>query len=71
MELMQENIALNDTQTSAAKIVNDSGQADDERQSGPTLLAAFTGLTNLEAKTLDWDNPLPDWVTKAHPDIIM
>jgi hypothetical protein len=61
MELMQENIALNDTQTSATKSLVDSGQADDETQSGPTLLA----------KTLDWDNPLPDWVTEAHPDIIM
>jgi hypothetical protein len=61
MELMQENIALNEPQTSVAKIVDESGQADDETQTGPTL----------SARTLDWDNPLPDWVTESHPDIIM
>jgi len=25
----------------------------------------------ISAKTLDWDNPLPDWVVANHPDIIM
>lgn len=61
MELMYENIALNDPRPSAVESVNETGQAGDEEQSGPTL----------SAKTLDWDNPLPDWVTESHPDIIM
>ena len=61
MESMYENIALNDPRSSAVKSLDEAGQADDEEQSGPTL----------SAKTLDWDNPLPDWVTESHPDIIM
>jgi len=61
MELMHENIALNDPRPFAVRGVNEAGHADDEVQSGPTL----------SAKTLDWDNPLPDWVTESHPDIIM
>ena len=61
MELMYENVALNDPRPSAVRGVDEAGQADDEVQSGPAL----------SAKTLDWDNPLPDWVTESHPDIIM
>lgn len=28
-------------------------------------------ISTLSAKTLDWDEPLPEWVTTKHPDIIM
>lgn len=61
MELMYENIAQNDPRPSAVKGVDEAGHANDEIQKGPTL----------SAKTLDWDNPLPDWVTDNHPNIIM
>ena len=60
MELMRENIALNaywptPTQTT------DAETSEQESQDLPTLAA----------KTLDWDEPLPEWVTATHPDIIM
>jgi hypothetical protein len=61
MELMQENIALNHTRHSDVKVVDEAEQVDEDT----------TARLKLSAKTLDWDNPLPHWVTKSHPDIIM
>ena len=60
MELMHENIALNDS-PSAIQQVESPNETEPELHDMPTL----------SAKTLDWDEPLPDWVTANHPDIIM
>jgi hypothetical protein len=60
MELMRENIALNDPPPSP-KQTPDAAPEEKEPQAIPTL----------SAKTLDWDEPLPEWVTTNHPDIIM
>jgi len=60
MELMRENMALNDYRPTPTQ-TTDAEQADLETQDWPTLTA----------KTLDWDEPLPEWVTATHPDIIM
>jgi hypothetical protein len=60
MELMRENMALNDSSPSP-KQTTDADPDEGESQAIPTL----------SAKTLDWDEPLPDWVTTNHPDIIM
>jgi len=59
MELMRENMALNDSPSTIK-------QADD-----PELPEQESHIPTLSAKTLDWDEPLPEWVTANHPDIIM
>jgi hypothetical protein len=60
MELMRENMALNDSPT-AVQQADDSELPEQVPKSVPTL----------SAKTLDWDEPLPEWVTANHPDIIV
>jgi hypothetical protein len=60
MELMRENMALNDSSPSP-KQTTDADPDEGESQAIPTL----------SAKTLDWDESLPEWVTTNHPDIIM
>jgi len=60
MELMKENMALNDSPP-AIQQVECPNETELELHDMPTL----------SAKTLDWDEPLPDWVTANHPDIIM
>ena len=60
MELMRENMALNDSPPSP-KQTTDAEPDEGEPRVIPTL----------SAKTLDWDEPLPEWVTTNHPDIIM
>jgi hypothetical protein len=60
MELMRENMALNDSPT-AVQQADDPELVDQDPQEMPTL----------SARTLDWDEPLPEWVTANHPDIIM
>jgi hypothetical protein len=60
MELMRENMALNESPP-AVQQADDPELVDQDPQSAPTL----------SAKTLDWDEPLPKWVTANHPDIIM
>jgi hypothetical protein len=61
MELMEENIALNDIPTSTSE-VNEEEVSGGENESGSITLSA---------KTLDWDNPLPDWVTSNRPNCIV
>jgi hypothetical protein len=60
MELMRENMVLNDSPPSP-KQTTDAEPDEGEPQARPTL----------SAKTLDWDESLPEWVTTNHPDIIM
>jgi hypothetical protein len=60
MELMRENMALNVSPPSP-KQTTDAEPDEGEPQAIPTL----------SAKTLDWDESLPEWVTTNHPDIIM
>ena len=60
MELMDENMALNDS-PSVIQQVESPNETELELHDKPTL----------SAKVLDWDEPLPDWVTANHPDIIM
>jgi hypothetical protein len=60
MELMRENMALNDSPPSP-KQMTDADPDEGESQAIPAL----------SAKTLDWDESLPEWVTTNHPDIIM
>jgi hypothetical protein len=60
MELMRENMALNDSPPSPEQ-TTDAEPEGMEPQAMPTL----------SAKTLDWDESLPEWVTTNHPEIIM
>jgi hypothetical protein len=60
MELMRENMALNES-SPAVQQADDPELPEQEPQVMPTL----------SARTLDWDEPLPEWVTANHPDIIM
>jgi len=60
MELMQENIDLNEIRST---VVDDDDTEQGEKEVAHTA--------TISAKTLDWDNPLPDWVVANHPDIVM
>jgi hypothetical protein len=60
MELMQENIELNASST-------EDRDGSEERSS-----AAETETAGLdEARVLDWDEPLPDWVISSPPRLVV
>lgn len=63
MELMNENIELNTPEITPREDEPVSGEG-----SSPEAQSA---CVTFSARTLDWDEPLPAWVTKDHPDIIM
>ena len=63
MELMRENIAINASASSSG--TNENGTV---CGSGTTKSSSSMSL---EARTLDWDEELPEWVTSNHPDLIM
>lgn len=61
LELMRENMALNEPR----QHLDETEDADGADREGPS------GSVTLSAKTLDWDAPLPDWVTTDHPHVVM
>lgn len=63
MELMHENIALNTFDDGRRASPSEEGDAGER----PTSNAC----PRLLARTLDWDQPLPNWVTANHPDLVM
>lgn len=77
MELMRENINLNGLQQPSTLPVVESHQdlspiegsdvpTDSSENAGPQLVDV-----HVQAKVLDWDEELPDWVEHSPPDLVM
>lgn len=62
MELMSENTALNTSPASKSPGMTENA-VDPNTEAMPTV--------ELQARTLDWDENLPEWVTSNHPNLIM
>lgn len=58
---MDENIALNNLNSQMNHISTDHENGQEEQPRGPFV----------DARILDWDQPIPDWVNKDHPELIM
>ncbi|OXC70247.1 hypothetical protein AYX13_01157 [Cryptococcus neoformans] len=59
--LMDENIALNNLNSQMNLISTDHENGQEEQPTG----------TFVDARILDWDQPIPDWVNKDHPELII
>lgn len=58
---MDENIALNNLNSQVNNISTDHENDQEEKPKG----------TIIDAKVLDWDQSIPDWVNKGHPELVM
>lgn len=58
---MDENIAFNNLNSQMNHISTDRENDQVEKPKG----------TIIDAKVLDWDQPIPDWVNRDHPELVM
>ncbi|WVO20122.1 uncharacterized protein IAS62_001413 [Cryptococcus decagattii] len=59
--LMDENIALNNLNSQMNNISTDHENGQEEKPKGAII----------DAKVLDWDQPIPDWVNMDHPELVI
>lgn len=59
--LMDENIALNNLNSQMNHISTDHENEQGEQSKG----------TLVDARVLDWDQPIPAWVNNDHPELVM
>lgn len=64
---MNENIALN----GLIPLGTDDADYEEQGDLKQARMDMGESLSTLEAKTLDWDAPLPEWVIGNYPDIIV
>jgi hypothetical protein len=71
MELMQENIELNASSTEDRDGSEERSSAAETETAGLDAGIMPTGFPKVEARVLDWDEPLPDWVISSLPRLVV
>jgi hypothetical protein len=71
MELMQENIELNASSSEDRNGNEERSNGAETETVGLDAGIMPTGCPKVEARVLDWDEPLPDWVISSPPRLVV